>query len=262
MPDLDAYLERIGLDGRPTVAEVHRAHALAIPFENLDPRRGIPVSLEPEDLQRKLVAQRRGGFCFEQNMLLADNLEALGYGVELLLARVRATGRAPVPGVRPRTHCALRVTDDDGMVWLGDVGYGLGTPLRPLPYGAGDEHEIDGWEFRIAGEGDDLVLQARTEAPWTDLYVFEPRTVPRVDLELSSWYASTHPRHPMVHGLLVATNRPDGGRVALSDFAGELALIEETPAARTVTPVAPADTGALLTEHFGLDAALLVRPSA
>jgi hypothetical protein len=35
--DLDAYLERIGLNGRPSIAQVHRAHLTSIPFENLDP---------------------------------------------------------------------------------------------------------------------------------------------------------------------------------------------------------------------------------
>ena len=43
MFDLDAYLARIGLEGRPSFAEVHRAHVTSIPFENLDPYCGIPV---------------------------------------------------------------------------------------------------------------------------------------------------------------------------------------------------------------------------
>ena len=61
MFDLDAYVERIGLRGRPTIAELHRAHVSSIPFENLDPHRGVPVSLEPDALWRKLVIDRRGG---------------------------------------------------------------------------------------------------------------------------------------------------------------------------------------------------------
>src|SRR3981081_2498478 len=102
MFDLDAYLARIGLSGRPSLAEMHRAHATSIPFENLDPRRGVPVSLELEDLQRKLVRERRGGYCLEHNLLLKAALEWLGAEVELLLARVRMGAE---PGaVRPRSH--------------------------------------------------------------------------------------------------------------------------------------------------------------
>src|ERR1700736_6596991 len=137
MFDLDAYLGRIGLEGRPSLAELHRAHATSIPFENLDPRRGVPVSLELEDLERKLVAERRGGYCFEQNLLLKAALEALGAEVDLLLARVRVGA----PGVtRPRSHLVLRVRAD-GASWHADVGFGLGTLLDPLPFGPGAEHE-------------------------------------------------------------------------------------------------------------------------
>ena len=53
--DLDAYLQRIGLSGRPGLSDVHLAHVTSIPFENLDPHRGVPVSLTVEDLQDKLV---------------------------------------------------------------------------------------------------------------------------------------------------------------------------------------------------------------
>ncbi|HEY6478319.1 MAG TPA: arylamine N-acetyltransferase, partial [Polyangia bacterium] len=106
MLDFDAYLARIGIGERPDLPELHRAHTEAIPFENLDPRRGIPVSLELEDLERKLVADRRGGYCFEQNLLLKAALEALGVAnVELFLARVRV-GAAP-GDPRPRTHLLL-----------------------------------------------------------------------------------------------------------------------------------------------------------
>ncbi len=93
MFDLDAYLGRSGLCGRPSIAQVHRAHLTSIPFENLDPHRGLPVSLEVEDLERKLVSERRGGYCFEQNLLLKAALEALGAEVDMFLARMRKSVR-------------------------------------------------------------------------------------------------------------------------------------------------------------------------
>ena len=149
MLDFDAYFERIGLSAseRPTLHEVHRAHATSIPFENLDPHRGIPVSLAEEDLERKLVRERRGGYCFEQNLLLASALEHLGLEVEPMLARVRAG--APPGTVRPRSHLVLRVTDGDGRVWHADVGLGLGTLLDPIPFGpdGAAAHEQSGVEL-------------------------------------------------------------------------------------------------------------------
>src|SRR3954469_2241334 len=122
MFDLQAYLARIGLSGRPSLAEVHRAHVTSIPFENLDPYCGTPVSLAIEDLERKLVGNRRGGYCFEQNLLLKAALEALGAEVDMFLARVRLG--APPGTTRPRTHLVLRV-NVDGANWHADVGFGL-----------------------------------------------------------------------------------------------------------------------------------------
>ena len=55
--DLDAYLARIGYDGPRdpspgALAGVHRAHALAVPFENLDVQMGVPVRLDLDPARR------------------------------------------------------------------------------------------------------------------------------------------------------------------------------------------------------------------
>ena len=130
MLDFDAYLRRIGLDpsDNPTWQAVHRAHATTIPFENLDSHRGLAISLEQADLERKLVANRRGGYCFEHNLLLASALEQMGLKVEPMLARVRVGG-APRE-TRPAGHLVLRATDADGRHWHADVGRS-GSPLTP-----------------------------------------------------------------------------------------------------------------------------------
>jgi N-hydroxyarylamine O-acetyltransferase len=146
MIDFDAYLHRIGLDpaDKPPWQAIHRAHVTTIPFENLDPHRGIPVSLEQADLERKLVASRRGGYCFEHNLLLASALAHMGLEVEPMLARARVGG-APRE-TRPATHLVLRVTGA-GRQWQADVGFGLGTLLDPIPFGPAGVHEQSGWSF-------------------------------------------------------------------------------------------------------------------
>ncbi|MBA3809424.1 MAG: arylamine N-acetyltransferase [Solirubrobacterales bacterium] len=248
MFELDAYLARIGLSGRPGVRELHRAHTAAIPFENLDPQRGVVVSLALEDLQRKLVEQRRGGYCFEQNLLLKAALEALGAEVELLLARVRLRS---APGVtRPRSHLLLRVRAE-GAVWHADVGFGLGTLLEPLPFGPGEAHEQSGWRFRVIADGPEHVLQTVQDGEWIDLYGFPEQAVPLIDVETINWWTCTHPRSPFVTGLIASVNDRDGTRVSLSDWSG-LMLSECTPAARVDTPVERELVPALLAERFGL----------
>jgi N-hydroxyarylamine O-acetyltransferase len=247
MFDLDAYLERIGLHGRPSIAEIHRAHVTSIPFENLDPYRGRPVSLDPGDLQRKLVAERRGGYCFEHNRLLGAALEALGARVEPILARVGPRGTE-----RSRTHLLLRVRVGDA-VWHADAGFGRGTLLEPIPFGPGDEHVQDGWRFRVIADGPELVLQTVSDGEWIDGYTFAPEPAPLIDIETSNWYTATHPRSPFVSAGISATIYDrEATAVSLSDWSGSLVLTELTPRERSVTPVAPTEAGDLLSERFGL----------
>jgi N-hydroxyarylamine O-acetyltransferase len=59
----------------------------------------------PADLFRKIVVERRGGYCFELNGLFALLLEALGIAVTRLAARVCSGAE----GVRPRSHQLLMV---------------------------------------------------------------------------------------------------------------------------------------------------------
>jgi N-hydroxyarylamine O-acetyltransferase len=249
MLDLDAYLERVGLTGHPDLAQLHRAHVTAIPFENLDPRRGVPVSLAPEDLEAKLVARRRGGYCFEQNLLLKSALEELGAEVEPMLARVRFGRAHGTP--RPRTHLVLRVRDGAAS-WQADVGFGNGTLLEPIPFGLGGPYEQLGWRFRVVQDGPELVLQTERESEWVDVYGFVPEPVPLIDVETSNWFTSTHPRSPFVTGLIVAAQRRDGGRESLSDWSGELMLSEESAHDRTAVPVQQSAVPELIASRFGL----------
>jgi N-hydroxyarylamine O-acetyltransferase len=251
MLDFEAYLARIGVGGRPNLAELHRAHVTSIPFENLDPRRGIPVSLEPEDLERKLVEAQRGGYCFEQNLLLGAAFEALGDGridVQRMLARVRVGASPGNP--RPRSHLVLRV-QTDGDDWMADAGFGQGTLLEPIPFGPGGPYEQAGWRFRVVEDGREFVLQTAQGEDWVDLYGFVPEPVPFVDIETSNWFTSTHPRSPFVTGLIVSAQRADGTRVSLSDWQG-LWLKEETPAGASVRAVQTGEVAELIASRFGL----------
>lgn len=254
MLDFAAYLKRIGLSTseRPTLRAIHRAHATSIPFENLDPHRGVPVSLVQEDLERKLVRERRGGYCFEQNLLLASALEHLSLKVEPMLARVR---RGAPPGtVRPRSHLLLRVTDDDDRTWHADVGLGLGTLLDPIAFGpdGAAAHEQSGWSFRVIEEGTELVLQTLADGSWGDVYAFSPQPVPRIDIETSNWWTSTNPQSPFVSGLIAAVNHPDGRRESISDWSGPLELRVQSPGDTQVSQQPREEIPELLAERFAL----------
>ncbi|SCD82766.1 N-acetyltransferase, partial [Streptomyces sp. SolWspMP-sol7th] len=136
-PDLAAYLGRLGIGAAPsalpptlaTLRTVQRAQLLAIPFENLDPVRGIVPALEVPALEDKLVRRRRGGYCFELNGLLSAALAALGFTVRPLAGRVVLGVGDEGWASRPATHLALAVDTEEG-THLADAGFGA---LGALP---------------------------------------------------------------------------------------------------------------------------------
>ena len=161
---LDAYRRRIGDDGPlapdlPTLRRLHRRHMLAIPFENLDPVRGVPVSADPSDAFAKIVERGRGGWCFEMNGLFGEVLDSIGFAVDQVGAKVAADEPGEI------THRALIVHLEGP--WLADVGFGFG-PLEPLPLREGAT-DLAGGTFRLSKRGETWRLQPPGEAPY---YVF------------------------------------------------------------------------------------------
>mgnify|MGYP001807124081 CR=1 FL=1 len=147
--NLPAYLDRIRLPARPTLdhhglAAVHRAHRLAIPFENLDILLGRGIDVGGEAVFGKLVVANRGGYCFEQNRLFHDALAALGFTVRPLLGRVWLDG-SDVP---PRTH-TLNLVTIAGQEWIADAGFG-GSYAPPMPLAdAAEAVSPDGAQHRL-----------------------------------------------------------------------------------------------------------------
>ena len=210
--DLEAYFARIGFSGRPspdpaTLARLHALHAEAIPFENLAAFLGEPVRLDLPSLQEKLVASRRGGWCFEQNLLFAHVLESIGFPVRRLAARVRWNA---APGaVTARSHMLLEVQAGDEP-WIADVGFGGQSLTAPLRLVANMEQATPHEPFRLVPEGGAFVLEARLEGEWRALYAFERHLQHLADYEVSNWYLANHPQSQFVTGIVAA--RPEAGR--------------------------------------------------
>ncbi|SDT47704.1 N-hydroxyarylamine O-acetyltransferase [Streptomyces sp. TLI_053] len=217
--DLEKYFARIGWDGEraptlDTLRSLQHAHVLGIPFENIDVVVGTVPSLDLTDLEAKLVAGSRGGYCFEQNTLFADVLEQLGYGVTRYTGRVRVGAR---PGeIRPRTHLVLgiEVPGDEGR-YLVDVGFGsIDALLEPLPMIPGLVREGRGRRHRLVLEEADgpapvWVLQARSGDTWIELVSFTLDTAPLPDINVANWHVATHPRSPF-RRLFVQRTHIDG----------------------------------------------------
>lgn len=205
---LEAYLQRIDHAPRPPSANalqaLHLAHATHIPFENLDILRRQPILLDTNSLLAKLVEGRRGGYCFEQNLLLAAVLRKLGYRLTPLAARVRFRAHS----VLPRTHMLLLVHFDEGD-WIADVGFGGEGLLLPVPLREGDECEQHAWSYRLVRDEGEWLLQSRRVEAWNDLYAFTLERQHPADYEMANHYMSTHPNSRFVQTLTVQLPGPE-----------------------------------------------------
>ncbi len=250
--DLDAYLARLGYGGATdatpaTLAAIHEAHAAVIPFENVDVLLGRPLDLTPEGVVAKLVAARRGGYCYEHALLLHAAFTALGFPVSLLAARVRMGYAGP----RPRTH-ALLLAEAGGERWVADAGFGLRGLLEPLPLREGAEADLPLASFRLAREGAEWVMRSRLAGgDWEDLYLFSTEPQQPVDYVMANHFTATWPQSPFIRSLVVARVRR-ASRALLIDRT----LSVTTSAGTESREVAgPPDLYRTLTETFGLDVA-------
>jgi N-hydroxyarylamine O-acetyltransferase len=209
--DLDAYLQRIGFTGElradvATLRALTTAHVAAIPFENLDPLLGTPVSLDLAAIEDKLVKNQRGGYCFEQNGLLLAVLRAVGFDVTGMIARV--LWNKPEDAEVAQTHMLLRV-EVEGESWLADVGFGsmaLGGALRLVV----DEAQPTSLEpFRLITDGTHWRTQALVHDELRTLYRFRLQPSEPIDYVLANHFTSTYPESVFLHTLIVARTLAD-----------------------------------------------------
>jgi N-hydroxyarylamine O-acetyltransferase len=240
-----AYLRRIAVP-QPVAADaaglllLHRAHQLAVPFENLSIHLSESISLEEEDLAAKIVGRRRGGFCYELNGLFAVLLEALGAEVTRLAARVHGDDRLGPPFA----HLALAVSLPDGSgPWLADVGFGSHS-VYPLLLDSRTDQADPAGTFRLA-DADDGDVDVHKDGQPQYRIEMRPRSV--ADFVPTCWWQATSPASHFTQGTICSRLTEDG-RISLSGSR----LIRTSGTARTEEQL---DDGAVLPayrEHFGI----------
>jgi len=249
-PDLGTYLDRVGLTSLPPSAParlglVHRAHLYAVPFENLDIHLGRRLSLAPARLAEKLVHDRRGGFCYEQNLLFATMLGLLGIPVEMLSAQV-VSGEGKVGP--PFDHMTLRVSLPEGPV-LADVGFGESFH-HPLPFDGAWHRQPTGKEYRMAPEGDGHRVEHRDidgETVSRD-YLVDPTPRQPEEYEAMCLHHQTSSESSFTRAWLCSLALPDG-RLTVKPWT----IVETRSGRRTERPIgSAAELAALLAARFGM----------
>jgi N-hydroxyarylamine O-acetyltransferase len=175
----------------------------------------VPVRLDPAALEDKLVRSGRGGYCYEQNLLLMHVLRALGFSVRGLAARV--LWGAAEGAVTARAHMLLGV-DLDGERHIADVGFGGTTPTAPLRLETDGAQPTAHEDFKLVRFDDEFVLQAAVGESWQSIYRFDLREQVQADYEMVNWYQCTSPDSYFTRSLMAA--RPvAGARYALRNAA-------------------------------------------
>ncbi|MBL8132874.1 MAG: arylamine N-acetyltransferase [Anaerolineae bacterium] len=203
---LDAYLDRINHRApvRPdldTLTALHRAHLIHIPYENLDIHRGVPLTLDLPTLYRKIVVDRRGGWCFEMNGLLAWALREIGFDVTLLASSV-GRGSADEPFIGD--HLILLVQLD--RPYLADVGFGNGL-FEPIPLAEG-RYRQGGLEFGLRLAGDRWWFENQPDGGAGYDFTLEPHAL--ADFAAESYRLQTSPASGFVRATVCFRFTPEG----------------------------------------------------
>lgn len=205
---LEAYLVRIGIDDPVPLdieglARVQRAHLLAFTWEALDAFMGWPGSITPAAAHRKMVDDRRGGWCYEMNGLLGAALQALGFRVDRLCACVDRENRGDAA---LGNHLTLRV--DLERPYLAEAGLGDAL-IAPVPL---DHGPISQRGFSFALEPADqgwvrLRNHAHGIAPSVD---FKPDHTDEARLLATQEWLLRDERSPFTGALAVFRHTADG----------------------------------------------------
>ncbi|MCX6953781.1 MAG: arylamine N-acetyltransferase [Verrucomicrobia bacterium] len=249
--DLPAYFARIGYDGPrdPTLATLRAVlfrHVCTIPFENLDILLGRRIAIDFPSVERKLVRDRRGGYCFEQNLLLCTALRALGFQVMTIAGRIRL-GRLPDEPAG-LTHMLL-IVELDGRRYVADAGIGSWSLSAPLLLDTEEEQATPHEPRRLLHQAGYYLQQVKLGAEWSDVVRFNLEPQHPIDYELGNWFTCTHAQSRFMQNLAVSRSA-EGRRYTLLNR--EFTIRQSDGRAEKRDLGTPDELLVVLAEHFGL----------
>jgi N-hydroxyarylamine O-acetyltransferase len=208
------YLQTLSLHGRELdfvfLSDVVTRHVATFAFSSVGCQLGEDLPLDFESLYQRIVIQRRGGYCFEQNGLLYGVLEELGFSPVLFLARV-IHNHDTHPGLTHR----ITMVEYEGRQYVLDVGFGFLGPRVPVPMS--EIESIDGEKiFRIAERRPgEYHMQVFKDGDFFSLYRFELARYGQADCEVGHFFSHRHPDANFVNHLVVSLIRENETRSLL-----------------------------------------------
>lgn len=247
--NIDAWFERIGFAGSiapslETLSQLVQSHSAAIPFENLDPLMGVPVRLELANLQQKLLFDKRGGYCLEQNLLVKAMLEELDYEVKIHPAVVLWGLEEPVE--QPPTHIVLTVEIAGGR-YLVDTGFGRQSPTVPLRLRADVEQPTPHEPDRLIDTDGVWRLEVKVGEDWRACFRM---TLDEIDADGINQINEFVSASPQFRDRLVAARADKTRRIALLNNRLTIRPLEGEPEVRELASTA--ELRDVLTGTFGI----------
>ena len=186
-------------------------HLLNVPFENLDIHWKRPILLDASSFYKKIVNEKRGGFCYELNGLFCELLTSLGYQSRIISARV--FGGKDFGAEYDHLAILTRIGDEEFLV---DVGFGDFT-AEPLKFVLDEEQQDANGIFKIKKhDGEYFEVVKKDGGEWKSEYIF--KNLERGLAEFSGMcnFHQTSPESHFTRGK-VCSIMTDSGRKTLTD---------------------------------------------
>lgn len=249
--EVKKYLSRIGVDGDNIPAPGYELlkmlqynHVLTVPYENLDIISGKALSLELEDVYKKVVTDGRGGYCFELNRLFEWLLCELRFKTESYSARFWR-GESGIPQRRHRVIAAFI----EGKTYISDVGIGSPAPRIPLLLEEGTVQEFFGESYRFERDSEfGWVLYELSHGEWRRYFSFTEDKAQEIDFVMPSFYCEKHPDSKFNKSLMVAIKTAEGrksidGNVYKEFVGNKLSLIKENISDKRLSEILKSEFG-------------------
>ena len=235
LTDSRLYLQRLGYASPPpptlqTLRDLQLRHVCTFAFESLSTLMHAPVPIDLPSVERKVMHEGRGGYCYELNQLFLALLLELGFDARGITGRVVIGG--PPDAHTGRTH-RLSLVTLDGVRYITDVGFGGMVPSSPLQLDTDAPQATAHEPYRLTLNQGSYTLWAQVGEEWRGLYVFDLQTQADIDYEIGNWYVSKHPGSPFVGQLKAALLAP-GKRHTLANARYALHYLDQPSEKRTL----------------------------
>lgn len=156
----------------------------------MDILNGVPLSLNVQDLYRKIIQNPRGGFCFELQGLYAHLLMSLGFKVKQFLGRFMDE-----PGIVQMRRHRILIVDLQNTQYLCDVGVRSESPRCAIKLKEGiiQTDGISEYRFTKNSFYGWVLMQKEKDKNWKPIYGFTEEPQLDIDYVMPSFFCEKHP---------------------------------------------------------------------